>query len=140
MAANEKQVGGSHYGGGSLQHWDIVDRFQLDYFQGQITKYVMRWKKKNGLEDLKKAQHFLEKYIEIQAKEPKPKEPTKEEVFQEQRSRELIKPHPVMNTAEVPYGYRVEGYYGDGTTEFTHIASGKRATGRTVEEAFGLKV
>ena len=32
---------------------------------GQITKYVTRWKKKNGLPDLLKAQHFLQKYIEI---------------------------------------------------------------------------
>jgi hypothetical protein len=41
-----------------------VVEFDLDYFQAQITKYVMRWDKKNGLQDLEKAQHFLEKYIE----------------------------------------------------------------------------
>ena len=64
MAANDRQVGGSHYAG-TFQHWDIVDEFQLDYFQGQITKYVMRWKKKNGMQDLEKAKHFLEKYIEL---------------------------------------------------------------------------
>jgi hypothetical protein len=65
MSANDKQVGGKHYGGGDMQHWDIVVKFKLDYFQGQITKYVMRWRNKNGLEDLKKAAHFLEKYIEV---------------------------------------------------------------------------
>jgi hypothetical protein len=43
--------------------------FDLDYFQGQITKYIMRWKLKNGLQDLEKAHHFLEKYIELVAKE-----------------------------------------------------------------------
>ena len=64
MSANERQVGGSHYGGGAQQHWDMVVQHDLDYFQGQITKYVMRWKAKNGLQDLEKAQHFLEKYIE----------------------------------------------------------------------------
>jgi hypothetical protein len=68
MSANDKQVGGTHYGGGSRQHWDLVAEFQLDYFQGQITKYVMRWRKKNGIEDLKKAAHFLEKYIELEEK------------------------------------------------------------------------
>ena len=62
--SNTRQVGGQHYGLGVRQHWDLVVEFDLDYFQGQITKYVMRWNKKNGLEDLKKAQHFLEKYIE----------------------------------------------------------------------------
>jgi len=64
MPANDKQVGGKHYVA-KIQHWDIVAMHDLDYFQGQITKYVMRWKKKNGLQDLHKAQHFLEKYIEL---------------------------------------------------------------------------
>lgn len=62
--ANDRQVSGSHYGLDQFQHWDVVVKFDLDYFQGQITKYVMRWDKKNGVQDLKKAQHFLEKYIE----------------------------------------------------------------------------
>jgi hypothetical protein len=64
MSANDKQVAGSHYVA-EIQHWDYVVANDLDYFQGQITKYVTRWKRKNGLVDLKKAQHFLEKYIEV---------------------------------------------------------------------------
>ena len=66
--ANETQIGGSHYKtqtSDKPQHWDIVAMHNLDYFQGQITKYVMRWKNKNGLQDLQKAQHFLQKYIEL---------------------------------------------------------------------------
>lgn len=64
--ANSTQVGGRHYQKhGDFQHWDMVDHFNLDYFQGQITKYVMRWKDKNGIQDLEKAQHFLQKYIEL---------------------------------------------------------------------------
>ena len=63
--ANETQVGGDHYTKQKIQHWDYVAANDLDYFQGQITKYVSRWKDKNGLEDLKKAQHFLTKYIEV---------------------------------------------------------------------------
>ena len=62
--ANEKQVAGQHYRS-TIQHWDYVVANDLDYFQGQITKYVTRWKKKNGITDLLKAQHFLEKYIEV---------------------------------------------------------------------------
>lgn len=65
MSANERQVDGQHYKS-SLQHWDYVVANELDYFQAQITKYITRWKKKNGLKDLLKAQHFLEKYIEIE--------------------------------------------------------------------------
>jgi hypothetical protein len=64
MSANKRQVAGNHYNS-NIQHWDYVVANDLDYFQAQITKYVTRWKKKNGITDLLKAQHFLEKYIEI---------------------------------------------------------------------------
>jgi hypothetical protein len=63
--ANSRQIGGSHYKS-EIQHWDYVVANRLDYFQGQITKYVTRWREKNGIEDLKKAQHFLEKYIQVE--------------------------------------------------------------------------
>ena len=63
-SANSRQVGGAHYRS-AIQHWDWCAANDLDYFQGQITKYVARWKEKNGFEDLLKAQHFLEKYIEV---------------------------------------------------------------------------
>lgn len=65
MSANDKQVGGGHYKGNEIEHWDLVDMYQWDYFQAQIIKYVMRHKKKKGPEDLQKAIHFLEKYIEL---------------------------------------------------------------------------
>tara|TARA_R110000824_G_scaffold281019_1_gene469295 strand:+ start:201 stop:584 length:384 start_codon:yes stop_codon:yes gene_type:complete len=64
---NKKQVGGEHYKGVDQEHWDWVHANNLDYFQGQITKYVYRWKSKNGLEDLQKAHHFLEKYMELES-------------------------------------------------------------------------
>lgn len=63
--ANDRQVGGDHYKVGGEEHWDRVARLGLDYFQGQITKYVERWKLKGGIQDLKKARHFLDKYIEM---------------------------------------------------------------------------
>jgi hypothetical protein len=65
MAANDRQVAGNHYGGGIYQHWDMVVEHKLNYFQGQITKYVMRAPKKNGKQDLEKARHFLDKYLEV---------------------------------------------------------------------------
>lgn len=64
MSANDRQVGGDHYRS-PMQHWDFVWANNLDYFQGQITRYVTRWRNKDGLEDLYKAKHFLEKYIEL---------------------------------------------------------------------------
>lgn len=64
MSANDVQIGGAHYRS-SIQHWDYVVANRLDYFQGQITKYVTRWREKGGLDDLRKARHFLDKYIEV---------------------------------------------------------------------------
>jgi len=63
-AANLRQVGGQHYKT-IIEHWDYVVANDLNYFEGQITKYVTRARKKNGLEDLLKAKHFLEKYMEV---------------------------------------------------------------------------
>lgn len=67
--ANARQVGGVHYRGtqaaNGMQHWDVVHAFNLDYFQGNITKYLFRWKDKNGIQDLEKALHYLEKYLEL---------------------------------------------------------------------------
>ncbi|TXH54315.1 MAG: DUF3310 domain-containing protein [Desulfurellales bacterium] len=62
-SANARQVGGDHYAK-PIQHWDYVIAQNLGYFEGQITKYVSRWRDKNGLEDLHKARHFLDKLIE----------------------------------------------------------------------------
>lgn len=64
FSANDRQVGGQHYQS-PIQHWDYVVANNLDYFQGQITKYVTRWRNKNGVQDLEKARHFLDKYIEL---------------------------------------------------------------------------
>jgi hypothetical protein len=68
MKANDRQVSGNHYrkNGSEIQHWDFAASQNFDYFQGQVTKYVTRWKDKNGIADLEKAKHFLEKYIEVE--------------------------------------------------------------------------
>jgi hypothetical protein len=62
--ANDRQVGGSHYQQQPYQHWDFVLKTNLPYMEAQIVKYLSRWRTKNGVEDLRKAQHFLEKLIE----------------------------------------------------------------------------
>ena len=74
MKANEQQIGGAHYKA-PIQHWDYVWTNELDYFQGQITKYVTRWKQKGGVENLKKARHFLDKYIELVEARQEPETP-----------------------------------------------------------------
>lgn len=61
--ANKRQVAGAHYSG-TLQHWDLVSTLNIPYFPAQITRYMARWRKKNGVEDLEKALHYMDKYIE----------------------------------------------------------------------------
>ena len=64
MAANDIQVSGNHYKDVKIQPWDCVLDWDLGYLEGTALKYIQRWKKKGGIEDIKKAKHFLEKLIE----------------------------------------------------------------------------
>lgn len=63
--ANEIQIGGDHYREKTIQPWDFIAANQLGYFEGNIVKYVFRWKDKGGINDLKKARHYLDKLIEL---------------------------------------------------------------------------
>lgn len=63
--ANKTQVGGDHYKTG-IQHWDYVVANDMPYLEAQVVKYVTRHKKKNGMQDLQKARHFLDKLIEVE--------------------------------------------------------------------------
>jgi len=65
MTANNEQVGGSHYKSKAIQPWDYIAANSLGYFEGNIIKYVSRWQEKGGVDDLKKAQHYLQKLIEL---------------------------------------------------------------------------
>jgi len=63
----EKQVGGQHYTKLTIQPWSAMQAWLtreqfLGFLKGNIIKYVAR--DKNGIEDLKKAQHYLMKLIE----------------------------------------------------------------------------
>ena len=67
LVANTKQIGGDHYKGKGIQPWDYVAANNLGYFEGTAIKYLTRWKDKGGVDDLKKAVHFIEKLIELQS-------------------------------------------------------------------------
>ena len=54
-----KQVGGDHYKS-AIQPWDVFLDWELDPWLCNVIKYVQRHAKKNGLEDLEKAKHYLE--------------------------------------------------------------------------------
>lgn len=63
--ANTYQVGGQHYQS-NMQHWDYVLANQIPYLEAMIIKYLTRWRRKNGFQDLEKAKHFLKKLYESQ--------------------------------------------------------------------------
>lgn len=74
--ANKIQVGGTHYKndplvcpkcGHKMEHWDVSWLWNWDMFQYNVTKYLLRWRSKNGLQDLHKALHHLQKYVEMVA-------------------------------------------------------------------------
>jgi len=70
MAANDKQIGGSHYKQeGTPQHWDVVTALNWDYLLGAATKYLWRLGRKGdeakAIEDISKAIHYLEKKREL---------------------------------------------------------------------------
>ena len=60
---NEIQIGGNHYMRG-IQPFDIISSWKLDFWSGNVLKYLLRFPFKNGIEDLKKARHYLDYLIE----------------------------------------------------------------------------
>ena len=63
VGACSTQVGGSHYKNYKIQPIEYTLANNLNFCQGNIIKYVSRYKHKNGLEDLEKAQWYLNRLI-----------------------------------------------------------------------------
>ena len=68
MNALSTQEGGNHYKDMPIQPVQYIHANNLTYFEGCVVKYVSRWRRKNGIEDLKKARHFLDLLIELEQK------------------------------------------------------------------------
>ena len=60
----ERQEGGDHYQKHQIQPYTFITANNLSFFQGNVIKYVVRYKDKNGIEDLKKIIHYCELEIE----------------------------------------------------------------------------
>jgi hypothetical protein len=56
------KINPSYYREG-IETVDYIESHGMDYMQGNVIKYVTRYKMKNGLEDLKKAQWYLKRLI-----------------------------------------------------------------------------
>lgn len=77
--ANAHQIGGTHYASKTIQPWDYIIANQLGYLEGNVVKYISRWRDKGGVQDLHKARHYLDKLLEVeqQAKAPTPPQTTR---------------------------------------------------------------
>ena len=69
-AINKTQIGGSHYKDKAVQPWEAMQAWMTreeftGFLRGNVIKYIARCNDKGGIEDLRKAQHYLDKLIEV---------------------------------------------------------------------------
>lgn len=66
MSAFDRQEGGSHYSKHGIQPLEYILSNGIPFTEGNVIKYVTRWRDKGGVEDLKKARHYLDMLIEFE--------------------------------------------------------------------------
>ena len=72
MSELDKQVGGDHYSKLAIQPVEYINANHLTYLQGNVIKYVTRYKDKgSALQDLQKARHYIDMLIEMEDKDEK---------------------------------------------------------------------
>lgn len=64
--ALDVQEGGNHYKKCAIQPVEYAHKNGLNYCQGNVVKYITRYKDKNGKEDLLKARHYIDLLIELE--------------------------------------------------------------------------
>ena len=64
MKSFEKQVGGNHYKKYKIQPVEFIIKNNIGFVEGNIIKYVLRFKEKGGVSDLLKAKHYIELLID----------------------------------------------------------------------------
>ncbi|WBF78142.1 hypothetical protein MEP402_gp22 [Methylophilales phage MEP402] len=60
MNANKKQVGGKHYMKYKIQPIEFITQNNIPFIEGNVIKYLLRYKDKNGMQDLDKCIHYIE--------------------------------------------------------------------------------
>ena len=66
IKASDKQVGGNHYKQYAIQPIEFIEKNNIPYIEGNVIKYLVRWREKNGIQDLDKAIHYIELLKEIE--------------------------------------------------------------------------
>lgn len=64
LKASERQVGGSHYKDLPIQPGEYIRANGLGWYEGNVVKYITRYKQKNGVEDLHKIKHYIDLILE----------------------------------------------------------------------------
>lgn len=64
--AIDKQIGGNHYKSFAIAPIEFITKNKLSFIQGCIVKYICRYDKKNGKEDLDKIIHYCELLKELE--------------------------------------------------------------------------
>lgn len=67
MSALDEQVGGDHYKSMPIQPLEFFYRNKIGPVEAIAIRYILRWDKKNGIEDLDKAIHTLRVLRELAA-------------------------------------------------------------------------
>lgn len=64
--STSNQVGGNHYKDLKIQPTEFIHANNIPFIEGNIIKYVIRHRSKNGIEDLKKAKHYIDLLIQFE--------------------------------------------------------------------------
>ena len=64
-----EQVGGDHYRRLPIQPIEFIQKNSIPFIEGNVIKYLCRWREKNGVADLEKARHYIDMLIEMEAPE-----------------------------------------------------------------------
>jgi hypothetical protein len=72
MSALDKQVSGSHYKDKGIQPIIYIHANNLGFCEGNVVKYVTRWREKGGVADLRKAIHYIELLIQLETEQSQP--------------------------------------------------------------------
>jgi hypothetical protein len=66
MSSLDMQVAGGHYKDLKIQPVEFIHANGIGYFEGNVIKYVSRWRAKGGVADLEKARHYIDMLIELE--------------------------------------------------------------------------
>jgi hypothetical protein len=72
VSALNTQINGTHYRELAIQPVEFIHANGIGYMEGNVIKYVTRWRSKGGIADLHKAKHYIDLLIELEQKQTAP--------------------------------------------------------------------